>query len=69
MKAEVVESVNGETIAEIAKRTIKPDAQIHTDGLGSYERLSSEGFEHEAEKFDPKGKPAHLSWLHTIISN
>jgi transposase-like protein/predicted RNA-binding Zn-ribbon protein involved in translation (DUF1610 family) len=69
MKAEVVEVVNGETIAEIAKRTVEPDAEIHTDGLNSYEKLSSEGYEHKAENFNPKENPDHLHWLHTIISN
>ena len=69
MKAEVVESVNGETIAEIAKRTIEPDATIYTDGLSPYEKLSDEGYEHHAEVFDAKKNPDHLHWLHTIVSN
>jgi transposase-like protein len=69
MKAEVVDAINGETIVDMAKRTIEPDAKIHTDGLNSYEKLSSEGYEHEAKIFDPKENPDHLHWLHTIISN
>jgi len=69
IKAEVVEAVNGETIAEIAKRTITPEAEVHTDGLSPYEKLGSEGYKHHAEVFDPKKNPDHLHWLHTIISN
>jgi transposase-like protein len=69
MKAEVVETVNGETVTEIAKRTIEPEAEVHTDGLSAYEKLGKEGYEHHAEVFDPKNNPDHLHWLHTIISN
>jgi transposase-like protein len=69
MKAEVVEAVNGEIISEIAKRTIEPDAKVYTDGLSPYGKLSTEGYEHHAENFDPKKNPDHLHWLHTIISN
>jgi transposase-like protein len=69
VKIEVVEAIDGETIAEIAKRTIEPGADVYTDGLSSYAKLSAEGFEHTAENFDPKTNPDHLHWLHTIISN
>ncbi len=69
MKAEVVETVDGETITEIAKRTIAPEAEVYTDGLNSYEKLSREGYGHHAENFDPQENPDHLHWLHTIISN
>jgi transposase-like protein len=69
VKVEVVEAINGETVAEIVSRTIEPGARIHTDGLSSYEKLSSEGYEHHAENFDPKENPDHLRWLHTIVSN
>jgi transposase-like protein len=69
VKAEVVETINGETVAEIAKQTIGPGAEIYTDGLSPYEKLSCEGYEHHAENFDPKENPDHLRWLHTIISN
>ena len=69
MKAEVVDAINGETATELAKRTIEPGAEVYTDGLSSYEKLSSEGYEHHAENFDPQKNPDHLHWLHTIISN
>jgi transposase-like protein len=68
-KAEVVEAINGDTIGEIVKRTIESGAEVYTDGLSPYDRLSSEGYEHHAENFDPKKNPDHLHWLHTIISN
>jgi transposase-like protein len=69
MKAEAVETIDSETITEVAKRTIKPEAEVHTDGLSSYGKLGKEGYEHHAEVFDPKKNPDHLHWLHTIISN
>ena len=69
MKAEVVEAVNGDTISEIVTRTVEPGAQVHTDELNSYGKLSSQGYEHHAQKFDPHDNPDHLHWLHTIVSN
>jgi transposase-like protein len=69
IKIEVVDAVNGETIVDMAKRTIEPGSEIYTDGLNSYEKLSPEGYEHHAENFDPQENPDHLQWLHTIISN
>jgi len=50
-------------------RTVDSGATIHTDELNSYGKLSSEGYEHHAEKFDSHENPDHLQWLHTIISN
>jgi transposase-like protein len=69
VKIEVVESVDGKTIEEMANRDMQPGAEIHTDGLKAYNKLEDAGFQHQAIKFSPKENPDHLHWLHTIISN
>lgn len=69
VKIEVVEKVNGATIVEAAKAMTEPDSVIRTDGLSSYNALSKEGYEHQAEDFDPENRPEHLRWLHVIVSN
>ena len=69
VKIEVVEKVNGATIAEAAKTMIEPDSVIRTDGLSSYNSLEKEGYEHQTEIFDPENQREHLRWLHVIVSN
>ena len=69
MKAEVVESVDGETVCEFAEENVDKGSAVSTDGLSVYNKLASEGYEHIPEKFDPKGNPEHLKWLHIVISN
>jgi transposase-like protein len=69
LKVEMVESVNGANILEVTKGAVAPGAKIRTDGLKAYNILNRGGYEQEGKKFDPKNDPAHLHWLHVIISN
>jgi transposase-like protein len=69
LKIQVVDNVDGATIADMAKETINAGAKVRTDGLNAYNTLKSEGYEHEKEKFDPKNNPEHLHWLHVMVSN
>ena len=69
VKIEVVECVNGGTIAEAAKAMSEPGSVIRMDGLPSYNALKKENYEHRPEVFDPENRPEHLSWLHVIVSN
>lgn len=68
LKMEVIENVKGSTLKDFAKRTIKPNSTIYSDGYRSYHSLNK-GFQHISMKFDPKNNPDHLKWLHVIISN
>jgi transposase-like protein len=69
LKIKAVERVDGTTAVEATKSAILPGATVRTDGLNSYNALEQEGYEHEAEKFDPENNPEHLHWLHVIVSN
>lgn len=69
VKIEVVDAVNGTTIAETAQAMVEPGSVIRTDGLASYNALDKADYEHQAENFDPEKRPDHLRWLHVIVSN
>jgi len=69
VKIQIVDSVDGATIAETAKATVQSGSTIRTDGLNSYKALNREGYEQQAEIFDPENRPEHLHWLHVIVSN
>lgn len=69
VKMQVVENVDGATIAETVKEMVTLGATINTDGLSAYNALSKAGYEHNSEKFTPENNPKHLHWLHVIISN
>ena len=69
VNAQVAAAVNGENLARFAKEHIKPGSVIHSDGLAAYGRLGSEGYRLQAENFDLENSPAHLKWLHIIVSN
>lgn len=69
IKAQVLERVDGESIAEFAEEAIKPDSAISSDGLTVYNKLSESGFDHQGIKLNLDDKPEHLKWLHVIISN
>jgi transposase-like protein len=69
IKAQILETVAGDSIAEFAKESIEPGSIISSDGLRVYNRLSESGYDHQPLKFDIKEHPEHLKWLHVVISN
>lgn len=69
LKMEIINDIKGTTITDFAKRLIKPNSTIHSDGYKSYFSLTKEGYKLENHVFDPKGNPDHLNWLHKIVSN
>lgn len=69
IRIDVTESVDGKSIEAMAIRGIQPGAEIHTDGLSSYDKLEDAGFQHQAVNFSPTDNPDHLHWLHTVVSN
>ena len=69
VKIEVVEKVNGASVAEAAKAMVECGSVIRTDGLSAYNALEKEDYEHQPENFDPENRPEHLRWLHVIVSN
>ena len=69
VKVQIVDTVGGTTVTDIAKATVQPGSLMQTDGLSSYKTLNKEGYEQYAEKFDPENNPEHLHWLHVIVSN
>jgi transposase-like protein len=69
VKVQIIDTVNGATVADTAKATVQAGCTIRTDGLNSYNSLNKEGYEHQAENFNPENNPEHLHWLHVIVSN
>jgi transposase-like protein len=69
MKAKVLEKVDGESIAGFAHETIVAGSSVVSDGLAVYNKLAERGFDHQPLKYDLKNHPAHLKWLHVVISN
>ena len=69
LHAQVVESVDGDSISQAAKEQIEPGTLIRSDGLSPYNQLSQKGFRHQSEVFDHEGNPDHLKWMHIVISN
>jgi transposase-like protein len=69
VRAQVIENVDGDTVTALAKELIAKGSEIRSDGYPSYQPLAKNGYTLRAEKFDHKGKPEHLKWLHIIVSN
>ncbi|GHV58204.1 DDE transposase [Synergistales bacterium] len=68
-KAAVVDNLQGETLLKAAHEMVEVESELRTDGYKPYQKLSDNQYNVQAEKFDPKGNPGHLLWLHKIISN
>jgi len=68
VKMRVVDNMKSDTIVDIARQTILSGARIVTDLYSSYNALNANGYEREAQKFDPKENVDHLNWIHTVIS-
>jgi len=68
-KAEVVPSVNQETINAIAVETVEPTSTIVSDGLNVYDSLKNEGFKHVAISASDMDIDDLLEWIHTFVSN
>jgi len=69
VRAQVIETVDGESLLEFAEKTVMKGSEIRSDGYPSYNKLSKNGYRLVSEVFDPKEKPEHMKWLHVIVSN
>jgi len=70
VRMEVLEDVSGESIGGFVEGNIAKGSVVRTDGFRSYGKaLSRRQYAHEPERFDFKGNPEHLKWLHRIIGN
>ena len=54
-------------VSAVARRTVPPGSEIHSDALGSFRAALREGYAHHYQVF-AKGSGA-LRWVHTRISN
>ena len=68
-KMQVVDTIDGETVAQFAHNTVVVGSELHADGLPVYAALANKGYTLVQQKYDPKGQPKHLHWTHIIISN
>ncbi len=69
VKMEIIPDIKGKTVVDFANNNIVPGSLINSDAYRSYMALAKEDFEHAPVKFNPKDRPDHLHWLHTVISN
>jgi len=69
VKAQVLPAVDGDSICDFAENNIEKGASVASDGLHAYRKLRDKGYIHMPENFDPGENPAHLKWLHIVISN
>lgn len=69
LRAQVVESVTGASIAEFAAKTVQKGSTVLSDGLPVYRKLTECGYVHQPKNYDPAKEPEHLKWIHIVISN
>jgi len=69
VKMGVLEDVSGESIRAFAEGNIAEGAVVRTDGFSSYGKALCGQYEHKPERFDFKGNPEHLKWLHRVVGN
>ncbi|MFD1675958.1 IS1595 family transposase [Alicyclobacillus fodiniaquatilis] len=69
VKFRVIPNVKSETLIAFAKEEVTSGSTIVSDDYRSYKQLASNGYAHDAKKFDPLQNPDHLKWIHTIIGN
>jgi len=67
---QVVDSVSGLCLGEVATAGVVPGSIITTDGWGAYRKLPTLGYIHEPVVGEDTGNAAELlPWVHVIISN
>jgi transposase-like protein len=69
IKAQVLQSVDSESIAKFAHSAVEEGSSIASDGLSVYRKLAEKGYVHLPENFNLALNPEHLKWLHIVISN
>lgn len=69
IKAQVLKTVDGDSLAGFASEAVEEGSTVSSDGLPAYNKLTEHGFEHQAETISPIDNPGHLKWLHVVISN
>ena len=62
-----VSKLDAPAVSAVARRTVPPGSEIHSDALGSFRAALREGYAHHYQVF-VKGSGA-LRWVHTLISN
>lgn len=53
----------------VARRTVRPGSEIHSDALGSFHSALREGYVHHYQVFAKGSGSGVLRWVHTLISN
>jgi hypothetical protein len=62
-----VSKLDAESVNAVARQTICPGSEIHSDALGSFRAALREGYNHRFQIFDQGS--GTLRWVHTLISN
>ena len=68
VRMKVIDQMSTRELTGFATECVKPGAEIVTDGLAAYTKLSELGYNHSPKVFKKEG-PEFLKWVHTIISN
>ena len=64
----VVEELDGLTVETTARKTVKENTTVRTDGYRSY-RILVKHYSHNGKKVDAKDATTMLPWVHTLIGN
>jgi len=68
IKMKVIDDIKSSTVLDFAKRNVKDDSIIKSDGYKSYRKLGLE-FDHQPLPYDIIRNPDHLKWIHIVVSN
>lgn len=67
---DVVERIDEDSVRGVARKRIRAQQTIRTDGYSSFTTLSKEGFAHEKLLVGSPGLAAEkFPWVHTVVSN
>ena len=69
VKLKVTDNLQGETVLDVALKTIKPGTEVRSDGFKVYNKLRDHDYKVCSKNFDPEANPGDLLWLHKTLSN
>ena len=62
-----ISKLDAESVGAVARHTIRPGSEIHSDALGSFQAAFRGEYAHQYQVFDKDSNA--LRWVHTLISN
>ena len=69
LKMRVMKDLKADTVNELAKDSLSPEARVDSDAYPSHRRLGGVVSQVNAQVVKPKDAPKALPWVHTAIAN